>query len=1428
MATRDEILAKYKTPAVDTSSMGVLSPVQDLGTYNKIPEDLARRLAPKEVPIPTPSFAKDAIPVTQPAPTKTTTPTTSKVNTYDVLKDATGLFVNVVRSIPEIRNQGTAAQTGLLQTFSGLETSLGQLATQVGSREAVYMKSSTVLRDKVGEVLRNVGKKLEEAGENDYKLAEVLGQTLPKFSFDPNSGEQHKAIAAGIVQNAPNLLGGVLVGAATLPAGPIASTLATLSYSAALEGGFSYREAKALGGTDEQARRIMVQVGLVNGILETLPISRFLNRTQATRAVKTQILKNVAGNIAKQAVEEGTTEGLQEITLNAAMQEVDKNRSLFQGVPESAFFGAILGGGLAAGGEVITAADKETGGKLRLGMSIEDVSGGKPSVPQVDEKAIEKTKQDVENAFGQVNQMLEMSIDTTRGGAIVPSEDGYKRLKGTYPSFMPEDMRSKADMKLASELLNGKEVKTEKQKRLYESMLSFVSEQVGPERFNDYEYTQFLQKMQDDATAERKVFIDKFVADLKKQRRSMTPAETKAAIKQSTEVEKAPFIQKRESTLLKDRITTLARGYREGAKLTRDQVAATQTEIIDLISESKMVPEDRAGFIKTIRNIQTDEQLQKALPELQERIDRVVADTQKRQYRNQIIKTVKRATESPSVSIEYKAKIQEIVSAYELKGHNKDTIDKLQKAKAHFEQQAQNGEDVEIPYRLLQNIEILNRTPFKDIPAPTLEAVLNDIALLEKLGRTKFRTRKEVYEYEKQHVMTELKEGTKPLNKGELVVPKAGERLTRSQKLRNYMQKAMNEASRIDMVLSPIDVITDVLDGSKGTYDGANHRNIKQRFDRDYNAYLNDKYGTQDPVIDLANEYKLDETNFTRMGLVAAREQDGGVEKLKNNGYTQKEIDAVTLSKQEQEVLDLMRSQMNKNFPTIQRVQREVYNQEVRQVNNYFSFMTDWSAMDEAEVYLRMGPEVVEYGKSMADVGERVKSNINPAFVKKREGAGRQKIEINAMTVFMKHTDNTAYFLNFAKDSKMLGEIVRTPEYREVAGDAGQLLMLEYIDVVARQGGAAGANQIAILDMLRKNISAGILGLKLSTVAIQWTALVDGMGMIGPSAVVTGTNNFIMNKELRDMVLSFPELRERVGGETAIAELKDGGWLTELQSKGFIPMKFVDKVVASSVALGAYMQKMDALGLPVDPNNINQEAVEYAQLVTRRTQASSSFKDVPLAISRGSLTGNKSFDRVLFQFQNFVLFRFSRIRHDAIRVGIAQKDPKHAANVMFWIMLSSLAATGTRIGVRAVTDAITGEEPPEEDPDKMPYAQKSYLMELLGTVPFMGNIMGSYFYDSAFMPIIDVPQNVLEGAKKMFEGSKPETKAKGFIEFSTSVGAILGIPGSIQAQQLLKKAVPESESNDVMSKYKKKSASGDVMDKYKNKSDGGSVMDKYK
>lgn len=103
----------------------------------------------------------------------------------------------------------------------------------------------------------------------------------------------------------------------------------------------------------------------------------------------------------------------------------------------------------------------------------------------------------------------------------------------------------------------------------------------------------------------------------------------------------APFIRKRETTLLKDRIRNIVRGAREGRITTKQEIEATQTELLDILDKSNLELLDKAKFRKTIKNIQTEEQLKSELPEIKNRIVKLEQAELSRGIQSQISRELK-------------------------------------------------------------------------------------------------------------------------------------------------------------------------------------------------------------------------------------------------------------------------------------------------------------------------------------------------------------------------------------------------------------------------------------------------------------------------------------------------------------------------------------------------------------------------------------------------------------------------------------------------------------------------------------------------------------------------------------------------------------------------------------------------------------------
>lgn len=109
------------------------------------------------------------------------------------------------------------------------------------------------------------------------------------------------------------------------------------------ETGSAYQDAKEYGVSDETAETVGTLTGLGSGLLETLPIFKFLERSPTGDLAKKAILKNLTKNMIAQGVTEASTESMQQMLNNAVAQTYDENRSLFEGVKETFLISLPLG-----------------------------------------------------------------------------------------------------------------------------------------------------------------------------------------------------------------------------------------------------------------------------------------------------------------------------------------------------------------------------------------------------------------------------------------------------------------------------------------------------------------------------------------------------------------------------------------------------------------------------------------------------------------------------------------------------------------------------------------------------------------------------------------------------------------------------------------------------------------------------------------------------------------------------------------------------------------------------------------------------------------------------------------------------------------------------------------------------------------------------
>jgi hypothetical protein len=796
---------------------------------------------------------------------------------------------------------------------------------------------------------------------------------------------------------------------------------------------------------------------------------------------------------------------------------------------------------------------------------------------------------------------------------------------------------------------------------------------------------------------------------------------------------------------------TIRSAFKEGARAGKKDVKQTQAVLINALNNTNMRAADKAKFIATIKNIQTADQLKKQAPDITQRVSDLLEADVKRNLREKIKKQISSAKKSKQVSA--------------------DTIENIKRLEEKLKASGVLG------------------SGFKDTSVADFKAGFDEANILMKEGKIKLLIAKEQKKERMAQRLEDLASETVPLNNTPMETASLGERLSVFDKMKNSLNEGLNKVQRLNINKNSMDVIFDIMDGNKD-YKGANSTVFKKTMDRAFTRFLNLKENLTRDVKELSDQLKLDDRNFNRIGAYAALQQEGGREKLKKSGITDEELDNLELTDAEMQMYQLMRQKLDSMVPALKEVMLLAYNKEFKGVKDYFPFMTDFKAMSGVEIQNMFADEAFQIGDTLAEFS---KKDVQKGFTKERTG-GAQTIKIDAMNVFLSHVENAAYLIEMGQDIKELGELAISQDYQDIAGDFGQEIVVDWIDILARKGQAA--DKIDFLDTFRVNTGAAVLAFKLSSALIQPTALLDGAAFVGGTYVSRGTINVTQPEWRKFLYDNMPELRERVGDDPAYLDMGGRTVIEKAREVGFWALKKLDLMAASAVASGAYVKSVEQRGGIVDLTNPDPIAIEEAQLAMRRTQSSSFAKDAAPIIAQGKLTGNTSVDKLVLQFQSFMLNRWSLIQHDMLSAGVGRGKTAQAFNIATWLVLANMSEYFIRHYTKELIALLTGSEPPEDDKE----ISEIIIKQAIGNVPFISTVVNAGQYGSVPVPSVSMTEKIFEEVKYGNLSKSDEKKAKHYTQAAVlATGTILGIPGTLQANQLVKGAFDANKSEKKVS-----------------------------
>lgn len=788
---------------------------------------------------------------------------------------------------------------------------------------------------------------------------------------------------------------------------------------------------------------------------------------------------------------------------------------------------------------------------------------------------------------------------------------------------------------------------------------------------------------------------------------------------------------------------------------------------------------------------------QKAIAKAFDRVQRAV-DAYIRQQTIAQIKKLAQKAQAKSVAVDYRNAVDRIVEDLDFQKPTAQTRARLAKLKKYIDEKLAAGEDPGVGRDEYEALRRLEKVSVADLTQLDLLNIMDRIALLIRVGQTKRELLKNRWDTDKSAALDILRAEGRNLgklgSKQSMIRTKIGSDAIAD----NTWQDIRAGLRKADWSLLPIDAFIDMLDGYKD-YRGANYRIFKNRIDRSFQNYLDLKDRLVRPLTELGEKLKLTEENYYHIGVFAADEQEDGRKKLL--AYAEDETEQAFLEQLIEEIKANMtaaemkwygeaRQTLDALRPQIAQVMRKVYNKDLAEVKNYFPFMMNFDAMSDSEIENRFGDSVEMFGK-------KPKGDVKKGFTEERVG-GTFKVRLNALDIMTQHLDNATYLVEMGESIKFLQEIAKGNDYKGIVGQDAQDFMTQWLSLLAKKG---ALKRDGGLDYARRLAGIYALGFRLSTGLIQMTALMDGATYIGPW-VVNGMTKMTEDPWRKFILDNMAELRDRVGDDPAIAQLEFvaapqnlADVVKVLQSKttkvGYAHIRWMDSIVAQSVAGGAYLKYMADHKLELDLENPNQDAINYAQLVLRRTQASTFVKDLPAAISRGALTGDSvSWGKLVFQFQTFMLSRWSIYRNDILAAGIKGKRPE-AINKLMILLMAAFVEVLLRRGVNIFQEGaidmmreLMG-RPPADDDDDDDSILEEWFSSIFRNVPIVGPAVDSLKYGSLPVPAIDILARPLETASALMRSRKPAAVQRNLTRLAVqSAGMVFG--GGGQADQIVK------------------------------------------
>lgn len=783
----------------------------------------------------------------------------------------------------------------------------------------------------------------------------------------------------------------------------------------------------------------------------------------------------------------------------------------------------------------------------------------------------------------------------------------------------------------------------------------------------------------------------------------------------------------------------------------------------------------RGKFLDLVKNIDNPLDAQDAFS----RVDAEASLIYKKGIIEDLNKLALRATDSPSIAIEEKRLIREFMG--ELTAGQKNLSQKMRQVDDYFGKPGEPGHGSEAVKFVWTQLRRLGKGAAKDLPESFFEDALDRLSVLVRVGKDKQWMRENIAELEKQLFIEKLIGAKAP--KHEYGKRIRGKNLSKptawESSVVNKWLAASDWAQRNWLSIKPTDAMLDDLGGNPGQYS-----NPLMAFKKEIDSHYWDRMDERTKVMDgyqkaingLPEKGRAEA--FKRIGIVLDREQKGGMERLLARKDLDKAfIDGVVLTPVEEAVRAYMRSYMDMIFPRAEQVMAEAENRPLRKVMNYFTFMTDREA--------QLGTQIEQ--RSIFDPGMNLNAEAHPqtpaaGSFKKHRGANVPPVEIDADRVFRAYVDKSLHVAHLFKPLKKYAGIFSSKEFGDVVGGETQSAMKEYLEVLARDGGADKAKKLEWLDWLKNQAGAGLVPWHITPALLHGAKWFNCPMFFGPKAALEAAADFSSpNPAWREAAArNVPEWRERSGyDDPAYSEIGMWDWLKKANKTGLIPLRVAEKWSSGCTLVAAYKDAMRKRGLDPQADMNNRDAWLDAAVLMRRADGSPFYKDTPLVIAAGrGLFENVSVNRAFLQFKATPLNRLSQLTHDLP----AKFKENKAEGAMFAGLLAGAhaAEAGARVAGSYLHIALLGllgfetKKLLEKEDKKQDEFAQDLILSFFRDAPGFDQAIGMAKYRETGVAAIDSPVNMVHGAWQMTHAKTNAGAMHGFWDAFNGVSGLLG------------------------------------------------------